>query len=134
MAARGPVRLAARPSVVSKSDHLGLGADHLVQAGYVRDSGDVDGVAGGGPVDAVAVARVTEDVADIRRPIAEAVSRRAPVPPGVDEPAPIGMNESAQQHLGLSVDEGRLPIAELDLPRVLPARPMLGKQTRPGLR
>ena len=57
-------------------------------------------------MDAELIARVAEDAADVVGEIAECIARPGPVTSaGVLKPAPVGVDEAAQQSFGMGIDE-----------------------------
>ena len=79
-----------------------------------------------------------EDAMDLQRPVGEHVAGirvdLLAMADAVDEAAAVGMDQPADQHLGERVRDLPPPARQLDRPRVLEARAMLGQQARPLLR
>jgi hypothetical protein len=81
------------------------------------------------------VARVPENLEDVFRIVREEVARIRVLPTrnAVDDSAPVGVDETADQLARVGLDESNLPIIQDDRTAVLPPWPVLGKDAGPVL-
>ncbi len=116
-----------------------LESNERVENGHRFTFCDADGV---GPVhpprDIEDIERLACDRQDIPRFIIEKPSGVLVEPPrdldGIDDTAPIRMEQATQKHPGMWVHDLPLPLFEHNRPLVLTARPRLRKQAHPMLR
>ena len=89
----------------------------------------------GGMSDLGGVARLPEDLKDVRRSVGEEVARISvsPFSHSVDRPASVRMDQSSKQLARVGADDPVLPVLKHDRPMVLPARAVLRKEARPVL-
>jgi hypothetical protein len=89
------------------------------------------------PVDPEGIAAVAEDPTDVVRAVRELVSRIGVPPPAhahaIEVARAVGMDQPADQLLGMRIDYALLPIGEHDGTLVLAALPVLRQQARPLL-
>jgi hypothetical protein len=81
------------------------------------------------------VAGVPEELEDVRRIVREEVARVRVLPPrnAIDDSAPVGVDEAADQLARVGLDESNLPVLQDDRTAVLPPWPVLGKDAGPVL-
>jgi len=85
----------------------------------------------GSPAYTVIVAGGTEDGPDAARLVGEVITRVIRFVDVIEDAAPIGMNQPAQEQARVFSRDVTLPRAQLDRSLVLRARPMLREQTWP---
>jgi hypothetical protein len=90
------------------------------------------------PLDPQPVACRREEVSDVVRGVREVVARirvgSAADTYTVDEAATVGVDQSADELLGVLLDKSLLPARQLDPAKVLGSWPMLGEETQDLLR
>lgn len=76
------------------------------------------------------VARLPEDLEDVRRVVGEEVARISvsPISHSVDRPASVRMDQSSKELARVGADDPVLPVLKHDRPMMLPARSVLRKR------
>ena len=89
----------------------------------------------GGKSDLGGVARLPEDLEDVRRSVGEEVAwlSVSPISHSVESPASVRMDQSSKELARIGADDPVLPVLKHDRPMMLTARAVLRKEAGPVL-